>query len=64
MAYNGYSDATFQITDGRNEVGNGYIGAFNFGGVCVFANAFVPNTTCVPVDEQGLVYGSHGGVLC
>lgn len=61
---NGYSDATFQINDGKNEVGNGYIGAVDVAGVCVFANAFVPNTTCVPVDSNGDVYGSHGGVVC
>ena len=58
---NGYSDATFQINDGKNEVGNGYIGALNELGICVFAGAFVPNTTCMAVDEKGLVYGHHGG---
>ncbi|CAD6594449.1 MAG: hypothetical protein ASARMPRED_000211 [Alectoria sarmentosa] len=61
---NGYGDATFQINDGKNEVGDGYIGAVDLEGVCVFANAYVPNTPCVPVDSKGLVYGSHGGVVC
>ena len=57
---NGYSDATFQINDGRNEVGNGFIGAVTATGACVFANAAVPNTTCTPLDSNGDVYGSHG----
>lgn len=61
---NGYADATFQINDGKNEVGDGYIGAVDLEGVCVFANAHVPNTPCVPVDSKGLVYGSHGGAVC
>lgn len=61
---NGYSDATFQINDGKNEVGNGYIGAENAQGACVFANAFVPNTPCVAVDREGLVFGYNGGTEC
>lgn len=61
---NGYSDATFQIADGKNEVGDGYLGALNEVGVCVFANAFVKNTPCTAVDEQGFVYGPHGGTVC
>lgn len=61
---NGYSDATFQINDGKNEVGNGYIGAVDVSGVCVFANALVPNSTCVPLDSNGDVYGKDGGVVC
>lgn len=62
---NGYSDATFQINDGRNWVGNGYIGALNLLGICVFANAYVPNTTCSATDANGFVYGSvYGGKLC
>ena len=66
MAYmgNGYSDTMFQIHDGKNEVGNGYIGALDRDGVCVFTNAFIPNTTCVAVDSKGLVYGNHGDVVC
>lgn len=61
---NGYSDATFQINDGRNEVGVGYVGAVDGDGVCVFAGAAVPDTACVAVDEKGEVYGSHEGVIC
>lgn len=61
---NGYSDTTFQINDGKNEVGNGYIGAVNSQGACVFANAFVPDTTCVAVDRKGYVYGYNGGLVC
>lgn len=61
---NGYSDATFQINDGKNEVGNGYMGALNEVGICVFAGAFVPNTTCTAVDAKGLVYGPNGDVVC
>ncbi|KAF6226730.1 hypothetical protein HO173_012333 [Letharia columbiana] len=61
---NGYSDAMFQINDGKNEVGNGYVGAVDQDGVCVFANAFTPDTPCVAVDSKGLVYGNHGGVVC
>ena len=61
---NGYSDAMFQINDGKNEVGNGYMGALNDVGVCVFAGAFMPNATCTVVDDKGLVYGPHGGVVC
>lgn len=61
---NGYSDATFQINDGKNQVGDGYIGALNSQGTCVFENALVPNTTCVAVDAKGSVYGYNGGKLC
>ena len=61
---NGYSDATFQINDGRNWVGSGFVGAFNAEGQCVFANAFVPNTTCTATDTSGYVYGYNGGRLC
>ena len=61
---NGYSDATFQITDGKNEVGNGYMGALNDVGICVFAGAFVPNTTCTAVDDMAMVYGPDGGTVC
>ena len=61
---NGYSDATFQINDGKNWVGNGYIGALNEEKKCVFENAFVPNTTCTATNEQGSVYGYNGGKIC
>ncbi len=61
---NGFGDATFQINDGKNEVGNGYVGAVDGDGVCVFAKAFVPDTPCVAVDRKGLVYGADGGAVC
>lgn len=61
-AENGYSDATFQINDGKNEVGNGFIGGDNVGGNCVFASAYIKDTPCVPVDTVGSVYGH--GLLC
>ena len=61
---NGYSDATFQIGDGSNWVGNGYVGAVNDRNQCVFANAFLPNTLCTATDPRGLVYGYKGGKLC
>ena len=61
---NGYSDATFQINDGKNWVGNGYMGAMNEAGICVFADARVPNTTCSATDPLGSVYGPTGGLLC
>ena len=60
----GYTDATFQINDGKNEVGNGYIGALNQEQRCVFANAFQPNTTCAAVDSAGLVYGDPDAKAC
>ena len=56
-AENGYSDATFQINDGENDVGTGFIGADNLRGQCVFANAYVKNTLCLPVDVSGSIYG-------
>ena len=56
-AGNGYSDATFQINDGENEVGNGFIGGDNQKGECVFANAYIKNTLCIPVDISGSIYG-------
>ena len=61
---NGYSDATFQINDGRNWVGNGYIGALQQDGDCVFESASVPNTLCVAGDPRGAVWGYKGGKLC
>ena len=61
---NGYSDTTFQINDGKNEVGNGYMGAVDQDGVCVFGNAFVQDTPCVTVDSKRLVYGRNGGMVC
>ena len=63
-AGNGYSDATFQINDGKNWVGNGYMGAVNEQNVCVFENAAVQNTTCSATDPNGYVYGTKGGLLC
>ena len=61
---NGYSDATFQIGDGSNWVGNGYVGVANKNLQCVFGNAFVPNTYCTATDPKGEVYGYKGGRLC
>lgn len=61
---NGYSDATFQISDGKNEVGNGYIGAMDQDNVCVFANAAVPDTPCVAVDSEARVYGNQMAAGC
>ena len=61
-AENGYSDATFQINDGENEVGNGYIGGENQKGQCVFANSYIKNTPCLPVDVSGSIYGQRN--LC
>ena len=61
-AENGYSDATFQINDGENEVGNGFIGGDNQKGQCVFANAYIKNTLCLPVDITGSIYGKEN--LC
>ena len=61
---NGYSDATFQINDGRNWVGNGYIGALQDGGDCVFESSFIPNTPCVAGDPRNEVWGYNGGKLC
>ena len=56
-AENGYSDATFQINDGKNQVGNGFIGGISQNGGCVFANAHISNTPCVALDTVGSVYG-------
>lgn len=56
-AENGYSDATFQINDGENEVGTGFIGGDNSENQCVFANAYIKNTPCLPVDISGSIYG-------
>ena len=61
---NGYSDATFQINDGPNWVGNGFIGALAQDGVCVFESAFVPNTLCTATDPKNEVWGYKGGILC
>ena len=61
---NGYSDATFQIGDGSNWVGNGYVGVENENLQCVFENAFVANTFCTATDPNGQVYGYKGGKLC
>ena len=61
---NGYSDSTFQINDGSNWVGNGYIGALNSEGVCLFRGSFVPNTTCDASNSNDLIYGTNGGKLC
>ena len=62
---NGYSDATFQINDGPNWVGNGYIGALTAdGSECVFESAFIPNTPCIAGDPKGDVWGYDGGKLC
>ena len=61
---NGYSDATFQINDGPNLVGNGYMGALTADGTCVFESAFTPNTTCVAREPEGEVWAYKGGKLC
>ena len=63
---NEYSDATFQINDGPNWVGSGYMGAVN-DTICRFANAAVPNTLCSATDPEGSVYGPAGligSLLC
>lgn len=61
---NGYSDATFQINDGKNEVGNGYIGSVDQDGVCVFGYAAIQDTPCVAVDSKGSVYGAQEVAGC
>ena len=63
-AENGYSDATVQINDGKNWVGNAYVGAQNEEQDCVFEGAYVPNTTCEATDENGYIYGPKGGKIC
>lgn len=55
-ALKGYQDATYQINDGANLVGQGYIGTVVADGSCVFHAAFTSDTPCVAYDKQGLVY--------
>ena len=61
---NEYGDVTFQINDGPNWVGNGYIGALSPDGTCVFQSAYTTNTTCVAADPHGEVWGYNGGRIC
>lgn len=61
---NGYSDATFQINDGENWVGSGYVGSLNGEGQCVFKGSVHPNQTCSATDVDGFIYGYDGGRFC
>lgn len=61
---NAYSDATFQINEGWNWVGSGYVGRVNGEGECVFTGSLHPNQTCAATDEDGYIYGYDGGRFC
>lgn len=61
---NAYSDATFQINDGADWVGSGYVGSVDAEGECVFEGARHPNLTCAATDESGYIYGEDGGRFC
>lgn len=58
---NKYGDATYQINDGANRVGQGYIGTV-VGDACVLAAAAIERTPCVARDNGGDVYfGDQSG---
>lgn len=61
---NGYSDATFQINEGDEWVGSGYMGSLNARGECVFTGSLHPNHFCSATDEGGYIYGFDGGRFC
>lgn len=60
----GYADATFQVNDGGNWVGSGYVGVVDAEERCVFGNARVEGTLCTATDEEGDVYGPDHGRFC
>lgn len=60
-ALNKYGDATYQINDGANQVGQGYIGTV-VGDACIFAAAAIERIPCVARDNSGDVYfGDQSG---